>query len=413
MVKFQAMATRIGSIWARVVSALSGSDFHVQRSFLLYLLFLGLTLSSAHALDPDKRLTQYAHTAWRIEDGFFPTNPYWISQTKDGYLWVGGTSGALRFDGVRFTPWSAPITFMPILHPINVQAGEFWIATENEITHVRDNVVVSQYDVPAVTAIQKGFDDDSVWVLSYQDPNRVLCQATDTKIRCFGKAEGLTILVPTTLISDGKAGFWIGSDTSLVHWKLGAAPEIYNPPNLQAGSIGIHGLAEDPDGSLLVGIMRPGPGLGLERLRDGVLSPVVLPGFDGSKLTVYTLMEDSDKSLWVATYGNGIYRIHGQTVEHFSRADGLSSDAVFDLYEGTDGVIWAATPDGVDNFRDLPVTTFSTSEGLGRDGANSVLAAKDGTVWVANLGTLDFIRNGAVSSIHVPGQQVTSIAGRS
>jgi PAS domain S-box-containing protein len=402
------MVAHVDSTLPRAMCTSIARAFHVSRSFLVCVLSLWLALSAAHALDPNKRLTQYAHTAWRIQDGFFPTNPYWISQTKDGYLWVGGVSGALRFDGVRFTPWLAPISSTPILHPVSVRPGEFWIATQNEITHVRDNVVISRYDVPAITAIQKG-SDDSVWVLSYQNPDRVLCQATDTKIRCFGKAEGITILVPSSLIPDGKGGFWIGSDTSLVHWKMGTAPEVYSPPNLQAGAIGIHSLAEDPDGSLLVGIMGPGPGLGLERLRNGVLSPVVLPNFDGSKVTVYTLMEDSDKNLWIATYGNGIYRIHGRTVDHFGRADGLSSDAVFDLYEGDDGVVWAATSDGIDNFRDLPVTTFSTSEGLGRDGAASVMATKDGTVWVANLGTLDFIQNGAVSSVRVPGQQVTSL----
>jgi len=37
------------------------------------------------------------------------------------------------------------------------------------------------------------------------------------------------------------------------------------------------------------------------------------------------------------------------------------------------------------------------------------MATKDGTVWVANLGTLDFIRNGAVPSVRVPGEQVSSL----
>jgi PAS domain S-box-containing protein len=368
-------------------------------------------LSAARALDPNKRLTQYAHTAWRIREGFFPTTPYWISQTKDGYLWVGGGSDALRFDGVRFTPWSAPIAFTPGLHPISVRAGEFWIAGRNEFAHVRDNVVISHYDLPTVTAIQKDSDDDSVWVLSYQNPDRVLCQATDTKIRCFGKAEGITLLVPASLISDGKGGFWIGSDTSLLHWKVGAAPEIYSPPQLQSnvGQIGVHSLVESSDGTLFVGIMAAGPGLGLEKFRDGVLTPVVLPNFDGSKLTIEKVIEDSDKNLWIATYGNGIYRIHGQAVDHFGRTDGLSSDSVLDLYEGDDGIVWATTSDGIDNFRDLPVTTFSASEGFGQNGAASVLASKDGTVWVAGLGTLDLIRSGAVSSVRVPGRQVTSL----
>jgi PAS domain S-box-containing protein len=358
-------------------------------------------------LDPDKRLTQYAHTAWRIQDGFLPNTPFWISQTKDGYLWVGGLSGALRFDGVRFTPWSAPIASTPH-HVVSVRAGEFWITTASELAHVRDNVVISRYDLLGIDAIYKD-SDGSVWALSYLNPDRVLCQATDTKIRCFGKAEGITIRVPNSLIPDGKGGFWIGGDTSLLHWKMGAASEIYSPQQLQSnvGDIGIHSLVENSDGSLLVGIEAAGPGLGLERFRNGVLTPVVLPHFDGSKLIISALMEDSDKNLWIATFGNGVYRIRGQTGDHFGRVDGLSSDTVFDLYESDDGIVWAATSDGIDNFRDLPVTTFSTPTGLGS--AGSVMVTKDGTVWVADLGTLDFIRNGVVSSVRVPGQQLSSL----
>jgi PAS domain S-box-containing protein len=361
-------------------------------------------------LDPNKRLTQYAHTAWRIQDGFLPNTPFWISQTKDGYLWVGGNSGALRFDGVRFAPWSAPITSTPIRSLVSVRPGEVWIATGNALAHLRDNVVISRYDLLGINAIYKE-SDGSVWTLSYQNPDRVLCQATDTRIRCFGKAEGITIHVPFSFIPDGKGGFWIGGDTSLLHWKMGAAPEIYSLQKLRsnAGQIGIRSLVQNSDGSLLLGIMAAGPGLGLERFSNGVLTPVVLPNFEGSKLTIEAMIKDSDKNLWIATYGNGIYRIHGQAVDHFGRADGLSSDTVFNLYEGDDGIVWAATSNGIDNFRDLPVTTFSTSEGLRQDAAVSVMAARDGTVWVANRDTLDFIRNGVVSSVRVPGQQVSSL----
>src|SRR6202795_1985039 len=107
------MVAHVDSTLSRAMCASRARDFHVLRSFLVCVLSLWLTLSSAQALDPNKRLTQYAHTAWRIQDGFFPNTPSSISQTKDGYLWVSGNSGALRFDGVRFTPWSAPIASTP------------------------------------------------------------------------------------------------------------------------------------------------------------------------------------------------------------------------------------------------------------------------------------------------------------
>ena len=314
-----------------------------------------------------------------------------------------------RFDGIRFTPWSPPISATRIRGLVSVRAGEFWIATQSELVHVRDNVVISRYDVPVITGIRQD-SDGSVWTLSLGGSDRILCHGTDTRIRCFGKAEGITIRVPSSFIPDGKGGFWIGGDTSLLHWKMGAAPEIYSPEHLRSnvGQRGVSSLVEDSEGSLLVG-MAAGPGLGLERFRNGALTPLVLPNFEGTKLSIEAMIEDFDKNLWIATYGNGIYRIHGQTVDHFGRADGLSSDTVLDLYESDDGIVWAATSNGIDNFRDLPVTTFSTSEGLGRDGAVAVMATKDGTVWVANLGILDFIRNGAVSSVRVPGQQVSSL----
>jgi PAS domain S-box-containing protein len=385
-------------------------DFPLSRSFLLCVLSLWLTLSVANALDPNKRLTQYAHTAWRIQDGFLPNTPFWISQSKEGYLWVGNKRSVWRFDGIRFTPWSPPIAATRIRRLVSVRVGEFWIATQSELVHVRDNVVISHYDVPVITGMHED-SDGSMWALSLASTDRILCHATDAGIRCFGKAEGITFHNPLPIIPDGKGGFWIGGDTSLLHWKVGAAPEIYSPKQLRSnvGQDPIHSLVRDSDGSLWVGMESAGPGRGLERFQNGVLTPVVLPNFDGSKLNIEAMIQDSDKNLWIATYGSGIYRIHDQTAEHFGRADGLSSDAVFDLYEGGDGIVWAATSNGIDNFRDLPVTTFSTSEGLGRDGANSVMAAKDGTLWVGNLGTLDFIRNGAVSSVRVPGEQVGSL----
>lgn len=380
------------------------------ESFLVCVFSLWLTLNVANALDPNKRLTQYAHSAWRIQDGFLPNTPFWISQAKEGYLWVGGKRGVWRFDGIRFTPWSPPIAAARIRRLLSVRLGEMWIATQSELVHVRDNVVISHYDLPVITGMHED-SDGSVWALSLGSTDRILCHATDTGIRCFGKAEGITFHNPLPIIPDGKGGLWIGGDTSLLHWKMGAAPEIYSPQQLRSnvGQDPIHSLVRNSDGSLWVGMESTGPGRGLERFRNGVLTPVVLPNFDGSKLNIEAMIEDSDKNLWIATYGNGIYRIHDQTVEHFGRADGLSSDAVFDLYEGSDGIVWATTSNGIDNFRDLPITTFSTSEGLGRDGANSVMATKDGTVWVANLGTLDFIRNGAVPSVRVPGEQVSSL----
>ena len=64
---------------------------------------------SASALTPTPDVSQYAHTAWTVADGFTKGAIYSIAQTPDGYLWLGTEFGLLRFDGVRTTPWPSDI----------------------------------------------------------------------------------------------------------------------------------------------------------------------------------------------------------------------------------------------------------------------------------------------------------------
>jgi signal transduction histidine kinase/ligand-binding sensor domain-containing protein len=254
-------------------------------------------------------------------------------------------------------------------------------------------------------------EDGSLWVLTLQflPGSGPLCHATDREIRCFGKGDGLPIQKGESILLDGTGGFWIGSDTSLVHWKAGVS-EVYELQALRSnsGQMGIVAIARNSDGSLWVGTAA-----GLERFSDGALKPFSTPNFDGSKISVFALLMDRDNALWVATVNNGLYRIRGKTVDHFGSADGLSSNTVLNLYEDQEGIIWAATSSGLDSFQEPPVTTYSASEGLGADFAVSVIASHAGTVWVANAESLDSIHDGTVLSRRMkdglPGHQVTSL----
>jgi ligand-binding sensor domain-containing protein len=61
---------------------------------------------TAQGIDPTVHISQYAHMAWRVQDGFFTGAPTAIAQTKDGYLWVGTPNGVFQFDGVQFSRWN-------------------------------------------------------------------------------------------------------------------------------------------------------------------------------------------------------------------------------------------------------------------------------------------------------------------
>ena len=231
---------------------------------------------------------------------------------------------------------------------------------------------------------------------------------TDRAVKCFGKSDGIPISQVDTLLADGKGGFWLGGQTTLVHWHAGVS-ETYKLEGVKAIGIGIQSLARGPDGSLWVGIFGEGPG-GLRQLRDGVIRPFVTPTFDGRRFAITAMMFDRDGNLWVGTEKNGLFRIHGNAVEHYGHTEGLSGDSVWALLEDREGIVWAATTSGIDGFRDPAVATFSQVEGISALAAG-VLASRDGSIWVGTDEALDHIVNGSVSSIPrgkgLPGVQVT------
>jgi signal transduction histidine kinase/ligand-binding sensor domain-containing protein len=373
------------------------------------LLYLSFGAAPVHALDPKKRVTQYIHTAWRTQDGSLPAGMYHIVQTSDGFLWfLSLPADIYRFDGIRFLPWSLPAG-APIDRSLNIfadHAGGLWVLGPADIVRLKGAAVSSHFKLEGgmFQSVSEA-SDGSLWVLG-GNSDAPLCRVTDS-LKCFGKADGIPISEIQSLLGDGDGGFWLGGRTGgLVHWHAGTS-EKYNVENE------VFSLARGPDGSLWVGTSGEGPGKGLQQLKDGDLKSVVVPPFNGSGFDIGTLMFDHDGNLWVGTKAKGLFRIHGDAVEHYDHTNGLSGDSVYALFEDREGIVWAGTTSGIDSFRDPPVVTFSQAEGLGKDLPAGILASRDGTIWVANAGSLDHIVNGNVSSIRtgkgLPGEQVTRL----
>ena len=372
-----------------------------------------LMADPAHALDPNKRITQYMHTSWRIQDGSLPAGMYHIAQTSDGFIWLLSLPGNVyRFDGIKVLAWRFPTGVPKSIANLYAdhQGGLWLIGGPPGIFRLKDGVVTSQFDLDAemFQAISEDADG-SLWVL--RDADAPLCHLSSVP-RCFGKADGIPISAVHSLVADGKEGFWLGGETALVHWHAGTS-ETYPIEAAKAGGSEIRNLTLGPDGTLWVGSASVGPGQGLMTFKNGGLKSFVTSAFDGSGLEIGTLLFDRDRNLWVGTVGKGLFRIHGNVVDHYDHTNGLSGDSVWALFEDREGIVWAGTTSGIDNFRDPAIATFSPSEGLAKDLVAGILASRDGSIWVANSGSLDHIVNGSVSSIRtgkgLPGEQVAAM----
>jgi signal transduction histidine kinase/ligand-binding sensor domain-containing protein len=392
---------------------------HIQRSIWHGIVWSFLAVSPLVALDPTKHVSQYAHTAWRIQDGAFAGVPNAITQTADGYLWIGTLAGLVRFDGVRFVPWAAPdkkaLLSSDIYSLLGATDGSLWIGSGHGLSRWKTGDLTN-YSATAgrVNAIMED-DSGAIWIARTRTdpPAGPICKITGETLRCYGVADGLSCQYGNALANDDKRNLWIGSSEAICRWTPDSS-STYLQKELKPteGLTGVGALAWNGS-SVWAGILRTGKHLGLQEFVDGAWRTYAVPGLDGATVSVNSLVIDRSNALWVGTINQGIYRVFGGRAEHFRSADGLSSDVVSKIYEDIEGNIWVATSQGIDRFHDVAVASYSATEGLTTDAVSSVLAARDGTVWIGNEGALDFIRQNALSRITsrdgLPGRDVTSL----
>ena len=139
--------------------------------------FSTLLLAPAKGLNPNSLMSQFGHTAWRIQDGFFSGAPFSVVQTADGYLWIGTNSGLLRFDGVQFVPWSPPsgqrLPSKLIVILVAGKDGGLWIGTANGLAHWDNKNLISIEGYEFVQSISED-PDGSVWFTHSGSPREAL-----------------------------------------------------------------------------------------------------------------------------------------------------------------------------------------------------------------------------------------------
>ncbi len=59
------------------------------------------------------------------------------------------------------------------------------------------------------------------------------------------------------------------------------------------------------------------------------------------------ICEDRDGAIWVATWGEGVHRIHGTEWKHFTESDGLPDNWVRSVCAARDGGVWIGTGEGL------------------------------------------------------------------
>ncbi len=391
-------------------------DIRRQGAFcrlgILTVLFWLLLLSPlrGRAQEMPLRLTQYSHTAWRMQDGAFEGRPTAVQQTKDGYLWVGTTLGLLRFDGVRFTHRKAepaPIdSFMPVTSLLAARDGSLYVGLAGALNQLKDNQLLrvprNSSGANAPRGIVNSIVEDTrgaIWIALTRSKSG-LCRFDGKAWRCFDQRDGFTCGYGQVMAEGESNSIWLGSGGHFCQWTpekstsfaLSKAP--FSDTTMQ-----VMALATPPHAPLLVGSSTPGPHAGLQQLVNGQLRPFDIPGVRGSDLAVTALLIDRAGDLWIGTAKQGLYHVTKGVVDRIDNTGGLSGDDVTTIFEDREGSVWVGTTEGLDRLHRFKVSSFTTHEGIVSDEVKSVNRMPDGTMVFAGLHGLSLLKDGHFTTI--------------
>ena len=342
--------------------------------------------SVAAAVDRHRALTQYIRDAWRVQDGLPSRIVYAITQTADGYLWLGTGAGVVRFDGVRFRVFNRSNTPTLLANMVwavrETRDGGLWIGTSeglNRLVDGRMTIFEDNASLPGVF-IQTLLEDDRgrLWV----GTNKGLALIEHGRVSARFTAVPAATASIGALFQDRRGDIWIGTDQGLALFRDGAFTQY--GPDRGLALTSVRGIWQDADGSMWVSQQGS-----LLRLQDNRWTARVTGA--GVPASVITATRDRDGNIWLGTRRNGLMRFTGGELAGMTDATtGIGDGAwILSVFEDREGSLWIGTAaNGLQRLRNGRLVVYGRTEGLTDDRVTDVVASGDGTMWAVTPAAL-------------------------
>jgi signal transduction histidine kinase len=325
-----------------------------------------------------KPLDDLAHMSWTRRDGA-PSDIAALSQTTDGYLWIGSGRGLFRFDGLKFQ--SYPFTANdPPLPASDIGAlaadvdGGLWIGYRmGGFTHLFHGKRVD-YDERSGLITESISQivcrpDGSVWAIA---DGRILHLAA-SQWENYSLKYGLDSEGLYSLFFDRDGNLWTAEKSHV--YELKAGKDKFTAVDVPDGTV--NQFEQLADGTIWISDawkdVRP---LHDDRRRQAIR----IPG-------VPSMIRDSEGSLWLANDTGGVTRIKhpgepGVVTENYGPGDGLTDGQTHAILEDKQGTIWVATTRGLDRFRRSPLVQFREIQ---LDYYPALIADKTNGIWLHDM----------------------------
>ncbi len=370
----------------------------VILALLLMLSWVSVQQQTAHAQvhRVGESTRSYVHDVWQTEEGLPHNAINAISQTRDGYLWLGTAGGLVRFDGVRFVAFGdeqsvhLQNSYIWALHEDH--EGGLWIGSGNGLSRLGDGIVnsyttaegLSNNFVRAICQDQEG----TLWIGTYGGGLNRLHEGQFTP---YTMEMGLADDFVNALHEDRAGTLWVGTGSGLSRFEDGHFTTYATPEGLSDDDV--RAIFEDREGTLWIGT-----GDGLYRFVEERF--VAVPDERGAPLgAVRTIYQDREGILWVGTEASGLIQLQHDKPAPYTATGEVSHNDVRGLYQDQEGSLWIGTNGGgLNRFKRGRFTVYGTEEGLPNNVAFSVYQDQHGAAWVGTNGGLSRLDDGRLTT---------------
>jgi signal transduction histidine kinase/ligand-binding sensor domain-containing protein len=337
--------------------------------------------NSAFALDARKALTQYSRTVWTQQQGLPQDTIRAITQTADGYLWLGTDEGLARFDGYEFVVFNRDHDNLPSNSITALAAsrdGSLWIGTPNGLAQYRDKHFRSytQKDGLPDNSIGSLFVDHAgtLWIVAGGNLSRL----DGTHFTNFRPERDIPMRAVRAVTENAGHTLLVAGNSAVAKLEEGRFSSVFKPAVLKNDFPG--GMQVDHNGNLwILGVH----GL-IQGLPDGTIRRYGSRDGLSDSFGLYAIWEDHDRNLWVGTE-NGLARLEGGRFETWNSSQGGPRDSVLCIFEDREGNLWIGSNNGLIRFREDAFTVYGKDEGFPSDEPNAILEDHAGTIWIGFL----------------------------
>jgi signal transduction histidine kinase/ligand-binding sensor domain-containing protein len=359
----------------------------------------------------------YRHDLWSADARFPGGYVYAITQTADGYIWIGSGKGLIRFDGLSFVPIrqsdSDPDARLPIWGLLTDSNNQLWA--------IDDHTHVFRYSGDRLNGPLPDNDRHryrlSPLVARTRDGGLLFGSAVQGLIE-YEHGSGHVLLdpalmpnLPTAVAQTADGTFWIGTEgLGVFRVRLSeGAPEIQNIAALT--NTRINCFLPIGASTLLIGT-----GKGLLTLHNGKLIDQVNSELRNQE--ILTLTNGARGYIWLGAEGQ-VFKAHAEDIARDGQIHSLDrvgvTGAVTALFEDRDGDLWIGGPEKVERYRDSGFISYLSSTGLPCVNCGAIYADHHDRVWFAPWdGGLFRLSQGSIQPIEIAGLKsdtVYSIVG--